>query len=52
MENIDITDLIVEGNLGKIISYLNMFKLIGYDSIYFDRYNASIELYKSESKDL
>jgi hypothetical protein len=47
MKNIDITHVIVEGEIDKVITCLTQLKSIGYDSIYFDGYEASIEVYQS-----
>lgn len=47
-KSIDITDLIAEGDLSKIISNLTAFRNGGFTSLYWDGYNASIVIVKKK----
>lgn len=46
---IDVTELIAEGNVSKITNILAGLLQIGYDRLYWDGYDSAIYLYQSSS---
>lgn len=51
-KDVDITENIASGEVDHIISVLKRFREIGYDKLYWDGYDSSIHLYKSQCKEL
>ena len=47
MKDIDITDIVKDGDIDKIILCLVQLRSVGYDSLYWDGYDSSIEVYQS-----